>query len=229
MISIAIPAFNEGKNIKKTATDLIEEFSHANIPLELVLVDNGSRDNTALILKDLALRYDLIKAVKIDVNEGYGWGIINGLKLCTGSYVGYMGADGQITPKDAVSVSRKLLSGDFDLCKVRRTIRNDGPFRIFLSKSFNMMFSFLFGISTDDVNGSPKIMRRSCYKKMKLESKDWFIDAEIMIKAARNGMRIGEVDVEFKERRAGKSNVSPATVIEFLKNLLKYKLRLGND
>ncbi|MCJ7444964.1 MAG: glycosyltransferase family 2 protein [Methanotrichaceae archaeon] len=223
-VSLAIPAYNEEHNIARTALGLIDEFERANIPMELVLVDNGSRDNTPLILGDLAKRYPQIKAVWIAVNEGFGWGIINGLKKCEGNYIGFLGADGQIAPEDVVRVVQKLLSENLDLCKVNRTIRNDGLIRIFLSKSFNLLIFLLYGISSRDINGSPKIMRRDCYDKLNLTSKDWFIDSEIMIQASSYGFKIGEVDTEFKNRLQGKSHVKATTIIEFLINLIRYKM-----
>jgi glycosyltransferase involved in cell wall biosynthesis len=222
-VSLVIPAYNEEKNIELAALGLIGEFNHANIPLELVLVDNGSHDNTASILDNLKQKYPQIKTVTIKVNEGFGWGITNGLKLCKGDYVGYLGADSQIDSKDVVKVAQKLESEGLDLCKVDRVRRNDGLIRIILSKYFNILFFVLYQVPIGDVNGSPKIMKYACYKKLNLISKDWFIDAETMIKAAKYDFKVGKVNVEFKKRDQGSSHVKFGTILEFMKNLIRYK------
>lgn len=222
---MVIPCYNEEKNIGKEATELVNELTSSNIDFELILVDNGSYDDTARILNDLAKRCPQIKVVTVKKNEGYGWGIINGLKNCNGSYVGFLCADGQISPKDVIKVFKKLKSEDLDLCKVRRIKRYDGLYRLFLSKSYNFLFKFFFPVPTNDVNGTPKIMKYNCYNKLNISSKDWFIDTEIMIKAKIFGFKIGEVPVEFKKREKGKSNIKFTIVFEFIRNLIRYKLR----
>lgn len=224
-LSLVIPCYNEEENIEKVAIQLVNELTSSNINFELILVDNGSYDNTARILNDLTKRYSQIKIVTIRKNEGYGWGIINGLKNCTGNYVGFLCADGQISPKDVIAVFRKLKSEDLDLCKVKRMKRYDGLYRLFLSKSYNFLFQFFCPVSTNDVNGTPKIMKYNCYEKLNISSKDWFIDAEIIIKAESSGFKIDEVPAEFRKRKRGKSNVRFTIIFEFLKNLIKYKLR----
>jgi len=224
-LSLVIPCYNEEKNIGKEATELVNELTSSNIDFELILVDNGSYDDTARILNDLAKRCPQIKVVTVKKNEGYGWGIINGLKNCNGSYVGFLCADGQISPKDVIKVFKKLKSEDLDLCKVRRIKRYDGLYRLFLSKSYNFLFKFFFPVPTNDVNGTPKIMKYNCYNKLNISSKDWFIDTEIMIKAKIFGFKIGEVPVEFKKREKGKSNIKFTIVFEFIRNLIRYKLR----
>ena len=224
-LSLVIPCYNEEEGIEKVATQLVNELTNSEVNFELILVDNGSYDNTARILHDLADRYSQIKVVTVRKNEGYGWGIINGLKKCEGKYVGFLCGDGQISPRDVVTVFRELKSEDLDLCKVKRVKRYDGFYRLFLTKSYNFLFQFFCPVSTSDVNGTPKIMRSHCYEKLGISSKDWFIDAEIMIKAKSLGFKIGEIPVEFKKREEGTSNVKFTTVFEFIKNLVKYRLR----
>lgn len=224
-LSLVIPCYNEEGNIEKEAIQLVNELTSSNVNFELVLVDNGSYDNTARILNDLAKRYTQITIVTIKNNEGYGWGIINGLKKCNGRYIGFLCADGQISPKDVFKVFRKLELEDLDLCKVKRVKRYDGFNRLFLSKTYNFLFHFFCSVSTNDVNGTPKIMKYDCYEKLDISSKDWFIDTEIIIKAESFGFKIGDVPVEFKKREKGKSNVKFTIIFEFLRNLIRYKLR----
>lgn len=222
-LSLVIPAYNEEECIENTVSELINEFMSTDAHLELVLVNNGSNDNTSKILKNLEKLYSDVKVVTIGVNEGFGWGVINGLRNAHGDYVGYIGADGQISARDTVRVFERLKSKNLDLCKSRRIKREDGVLRFFLSKSFNMLFYILYHVSVNDVNGTPKIMKYECYKRLDLESKDWFIDAELLIKSATLGFEMGDVDVIFKKRNRGKSNVKANTIFEFIKNLIKYK------
>jgi len=85
------------------------------------------------------------------------------------------------------------------------------------------LFRLLFGLRIHDVNSKPKIIRRSKYELLHLESNDWFADAEIMIRAQQNGLTIGEVPVHFVSNDVRASFVRPSAIIEFTSNLLKYR------
>ena len=96
-----------------------------------------------------------------------------------------------------------------------------------LSSTYNFLFLVAFNVKTMDVNGSPKILRRECLTKIGPVSKDWFIDAEIMIKAKHLKLKVGEVAVEFLHREQGRSHVEFTTILEFAKNMFNYKLGRG--
>ena len=97
-----------------------------DIDYELILVDNGSTDKTAQILLKLQEDNPRIKTVSVAVNQGYGWGIINGLRVAQGECIGYLGGDEQVKPEDVVLVYRKLVDEELDVCKTLRIVRFDG-------------------------------------------------------------------------------------------------------
>lgn len=223
-LALVIPAYNEEGCIERTAKELINEFIGANINMELILVDNGSRDNTPKILKILEKQFTrYIKVITVNENEGFGWGVIKGLGAANAKYVGFMGADGQVSARDALKIFKVLESHDIDLCKSKRIKREDGMYRFLQSKLFNSLFYLLYHASVRDVNGTPKIMKYESYKKLDLKSKDWFIDAEILIKATSLKFKMEEIDVVFEKRCVGKSNVKATTILEFLRNLIEYR------
>lgn len=223
-LSLVIPLYNEEDGLRKMALDMLAEFRRSAVRCELVLVNNGSRDGTGDILKQLAQEFREIRVVHVPVNLGYGWGIICGLRAATGPILGFMCGDGQIMPEDVVRVHRQLVEHNLDLCKVVRVVRTDGLQRKVMSLVYNILFRGLFGLRSQDINGTPKLMRHGCYEALSLMSKDWFIDAEAMIKASRRGYRIGEVPVEFHPRENGHSHVKLTTALEFLKNMVRYRI-----
>jgi glycosyltransferase involved in cell wall biosynthesis len=224
-LTLVLPFFNEEASARETISALIAELGQSERTFELVLVDNGSRDATGAILKSFADQHPWVRVATVEVNQGYGWGVICGLQQTTSPYVGFMCGDGQIAPADVVRVYRRLVREDLDLCKVVRVARHDGWKRKTMSRIYNFLFSVLFPTSSRDINGTPKLMRRRCYEELGLRSKDWFIDAEIMIKAAEMKYRIGEVDAEFRPRAGGESKVRLTTAIEFLWNMIRYRVR----
>ena len=96
--SIVIPCYNESENI----LDLVSVIK--KIPkkykAEFILVENGSMDNSRDIFEELDIDNKYIRKVYVDVNQGYGYGIIQGLKVAKGDYVGWLHADLQYNPLD---------------------------------------------------------------------------------------------------------------------------------
>ncbi len=225
MLSLVLPMYNEAANAKKVTQELLQELTKEDIQHELIVVDNGSSDGTGRILAQLSQEYPTIKVVKVTKNQGYGWGIINGLHWASGDYLGFMGADGQIDPKDVTRVFREALEKNYHLCKVNRYYREDGLIRKVVSHIFNKLFVYTFKVNVGDINGSPKIMTRLCYEKLALSSKDWFLDAEVMLKAHDLSVTMGEVPVVFRRRNGGHSSVRLKTLWEFLRNMVAYRKR----
>ena len=113
-----------------------------------------------------------------------------------------------------------------DLAKTYRAKRNDGSYRRLISVVYNILFKILFpGINAWDMNSKPKIMKKEFYEKINLESNGWFIDAEIMILARRMNVKIGEIETVFHSMDSRPSFVKPLSIIEFLGNLISYRIK----
>lgn len=224
-LSIAIPCYNEEKNVRKVSVGLTKELEKNNIDYELILVDNGSRDNTQSIIRELKKKNPKIKLVVVEKNQGYGWGITRGLEKATGKYVGILDSDNQVSPRDVFEVFNKMKTENLDICKARRVIREDGLKRKIESLGYDMLLSLLFFRWIRDINSKPKLMRRECYRSLGITSRDWFIDSEVMIKSHEKKYKIGEFPVCFRKRKHGKSNVNFNVIGEFLKNIIKFRFK----
>lgn len=225
MISLVIPCYNEASSVRGTATHIVDAFRARGIPLELVLVDNGSSDGTGAVIDELVAEGLPIVKVTVEVNRGYGHGILSGLASVTGDQVGFLCADSQVEAGDVVRVAEiAMASKSPRLVKVRRRFRMDGLRRKIISISYNGLANLMFGgLHSIDINGNPKIMPREYLQRMQLRSEDWFLDPEVMIKAKRLGLPVYEFNVLGQMRAEGFSHVRTSTLWEFLKNLLKYR------
>ena len=135
-LSLVIPFFNEAENIERVVNGLVNSFEKSSIGYELVLVNNGSIDESPQILENLAEeKPENIKVVHVPVNQGYGWGIMNGLKIASAEYVGFMCGDAQIKPEDVVAVYRLIEQENCDLAKVKRVSRDYSLWRKIISLS----------------------------------------------------------------------------------------------
>ena len=108
-LSLTIPCYNEEASIGETAPALVRAFEEAGVVLELVLVDNGSTDNTSQVLDDMIA--DGLPATKVSIatNTGYSPGIIRGLEACTAPIIGFV-MFSVFSATGLVSSSRKLQS-----------------------------------------------------------------------------------------------------------------------
>src|SRR3989338_2547207 len=226
-LSLVIPLYNEQKNISLVINPLIEALNSSQINYELILVNNGSLDSTPQLLNGLAKEHSNIKIVNIIKNQGYGWAIMSGLQQAEGSLIGYMCGDGQVKPEDSIKVFKEVVSKKVGLVKVSRVLRRDGIKRKIISKLYNALMQIMFDIKIQDVNGTPKIFRKELLDTFKLKSRDWFIDAEIIIKSKILKLKILDVPIEFLARKNGKSNVHILAIFEFLKNICIYKFGSG--
>jgi glycosyltransferase involved in cell wall biosynthesis len=228
-LSLVIPCYNEQDVIHNTVLHLVETFQAKKVNLELVLVDNGSGDQTGEIIDGMIKEGFPIVKQRVDINEGYGHGVLFGLKAARGRLVGFICADEQVEAHDVFRVydiaahARKPM-----LVKVRRRFRMDGLIRKTISVTYNILTTLLFfGLGSIDINGNPKIMPREYLERMNLHSKDWFLDAEVMIKAKRLGLPIYEFNVIAQMREGGVSHVHSSTCWEFVVNLMKYRFSIG--
>lgn len=97
-LSIVVPCYNEEQNIPLILNRFGEIIEREDI--EIILVDNGSTDDSAIVLAELLPKYPFARTIRVEVNQGYGYGILQGLKKCRGEYIGWTHADMQTDPAD---------------------------------------------------------------------------------------------------------------------------------
>lgn len=229
-VQVAILSYNEAKNFPDVVKDVIAGLSQLpEVEPRIVIVDNGSVDNTQEVIAALKQKYAMVDSVRVAKNLGYGYGIKQGLAALDGDIVGYMWGDNQFDASIVADLVAKFLADPHILmAKTNRVKRYDGKQRLYVSKFYQLIFRILYGSFTEDINSGPKLFRAEFLKELlPLRSNDWFIDAEIMIKTSRkiNKSAIVELPIEFNERKFGKSNVRLKDCFQFLFNLIQYRFK----
>lgn len=224
-LSVVIPAHNESENLKILLPRL--RTSLANIRSQIVIVDNASNDDTGAVLdflKGSMPNLDIIKEPCL----GYGRTVIMGLKNAHGKVIAIMRADNQEKPEDLVRMYKYLQMSGLEFCKAIRKnrLREEGITRVIVSAVYNTLFGWFFCVDAKDINASPKIFTKKFYAQLKPESADWFIDAEMVIKARKLGYEIGEMEILYSPRLNGRSNVRFVHILEFLRNMWRWHRRV---
>lgn len=228
-LSLCLLCYNEEKNVSRVIKNLTEIFVKNKINFEIVAVSNASKDKTLELLKQIKKKNRYLRIVNTKEQIGYGYAVRVGLQACNGKFIGYTDGDDQVSAENIFKVYRKISSdSSINLCKGHRILREDKLIRIIISKIYNILFRLLFNIKVGDINAVPKIMKIEDYNSIKLVQNDWFIDAEIILKIAAQNKKISKVPIVYEKREWGYSNVNWKTNFEFLKNILKYKIKKSN-
>ncbi|MCP4229925.1 MAG: glycosyltransferase family 2 protein [bacterium] len=216
-ISAVIPAFNEAGNI----APLCREFNLVlkdNYPeYEIVVVDDGSSDQTASILKKLQGEIANLRVITHKSNQGYGKSLRDGFDAAAMDYIFYTDGDNQFDIEELTKFPPLLDEADAVLGY--RIKRAEGVFRHFTSRCYNILVSILFGLRVRDIDCSFKLFPASYIPRLKLKSDKFFIDTELIIKMKNAGARFAELGVTHKKRHYGRTTVSPIHVFTTLYEL----------
>jgi Glycosyltransferases involved in cell wall biogenesis len=229
-LSVVMLCYGAGQRVYGLVEKTIKLLEN-NVPSwEIILVGNyfekNQDDNTPDVVKDIASKDTRIKAVVLSKEGMMGWDARTGLRRATGRYICLIDGDEQAPSEDIIRVYEKIKDEGLDLVKPYRIIRHDGMARKILSFFYNLIFKMMFpGFHAQDINSKPKIMTRQAYEKMCLESNDWFLDAEMMIQVRRLKLRVGEIPTNFYKCEYRQSFVRFGAIFEFVKNLIRYRIR----
>jgi glycosyltransferase involved in cell wall biosynthesis len=163
--------------------------------------------------------------VTVEVNQGYGHGILTGIDRTRGEWVGFVAADGQVDAEDVARLFDAALSAQGDVvAKVRRRFRMDGQLRRLISICYNLYVYALYpGLGSLDVNGSPRLLKRDLLLKMDIQARNWLFDPEMLIKAYHMDVGVLELNVFSRMRCGGVSQVRVGTCFEFFWNFLRFR------
>ena len=204
-LSIVVPCYNEAENIPL----ILERFSEVikRTDVEVVLVDNGSTDNSAQVLEKLLPNYCFARTTKVEVNQGYGYGIIQGLKVCIGDFIGWTHADMQTDPADLIKALEIIEKNGNDKNLYVKGNRKGRPaFDQFFTSGMSLFETVYMGVKLYDVNAQPNVFSREFFESWQNPPKDFALDLYVLYMAQKAGLKIERFDVVFPERLHGESH-----------------------
>ncbi|MBI4405048.1 MAG: glycosyltransferase family 2 protein [Deltaproteobacteria bacterium] len=211
-LSLVIPVYNEVGNILPLVKAIAEKRSQPLIcPYELVLVNNGSYDESAKELEQARQDQSWIRIITLNKNVGYGGGIQKGLEAASSkaTHIGWIPADRQYSIEDLQKVWDQTLKQPFAVHKGNRTVRMDGKQTRFVSSVYTGLTRRILGVNIVDINGLPKIFPSSFIKQIDFPLSHTFtLDGQLMLAAKLKKFPIFEHPVTFYARRAGVSSWS---------------------
>jgi glycosyltransferase involved in cell wall biosynthesis len=228
-LSVIIPCYNEAENIPL----ILAEYGKlvASDDLEIILVNNGSTDNSASVLAELAPKYPFLKVVTVPVNQGYGFGILSGLRSAQSEYIGWTHGDMQTPPKDVLRALGIINanSGQTDL--YLKGTRHGRPLADNIITWGMTVFEFLcFGLWLDNINAQPNIFHRSFFERWQNPPTDFSLDLYAFYRAKKEKLKIIRFPVYFLKRIHGESNWNKNFWSKWkaIKRAMSYSLKLRN-
>ena len=207
-LSVIIPARNEAENLPKCITEICEELITNSVTYEILVIDDGSTDNTAEVINNINKDFESVIYIKNNNENGFGRAIRLGLEHFSGDAVAIMMADRSDSPKDLVEYWKVLNSGvecAFGSRFIQGSKIYDYPkLKLLMNRIVNIMIKYAFNIKCNDVTNAFKMYKREVIEGCKpFISPHFNLTVEIPLKAVIRGFSWKVVPISWKNRTKG--------------------------
>ena len=230
-LTIIVPCYNESKNIPL----ILEKFSSVinRDDIEVLLMNNGSTDNSEIVLSEIVPNYSFARVVNVKVNQGYGFGITSGLNEAKGEFIGYTHADMQTDPADVLKALEIIeQQNNPKNCYVKGDRKGRAIFDQFFTMGMSAFESMYLCKKLWDINAQPNIFHKNFFETIKEDCpKDFSLDLYFLYTAQKRGVNIIRFDVIFPERLHGESswNDGLASKWKFIKRTIDFSMKLKKE
>ncbi|MEM7825139.1 MAG: glycosyltransferase family 2 protein [Candidatus Aenigmatarchaeota archaeon] len=211
-ISVFFPAYNEAENIESTVFKALEFLPKIAASFEVIVVDDGSSDQTAKIVEKIVASNKNVRLIKHSRNLGYGAALKTGLYSSRFPLIAFTDADGQFNINQLVKFLPKIKY--CDLVVGYRIKRADKFIRILNAKAWGFLIRVLFGLRVKDIDCGFKLIKKDVIEKIsRLESDGALVSAELLVQAKKAGFKICEVGIDHFPRKKGQQTGANVRVI----------------
>jgi glycosyltransferase involved in cell wall biosynthesis len=217
-VSIVLPAHNEEENIERVVRDALSVVSRLADDHEVIVVDDGSADRTADIVRGIAREGRAVRLLQHPTNRGYGAAVWTGLSNCRCDLAFFTDADDQFELQEL----EKFVpyAPCYEAVVGYRARREDKPHRYLLAKGWGLLVSCSLGVRVRDLNCAFKLFHTDRLRRIDLYSTGALINGELLARLIRGGARIIELPVQHRPRVHGEqSGDRPSVILRALREL----------
>jgi glycosyltransferase involved in cell wall biosynthesis len=224
-ISVFFPCYNEQASVARVAQQAVRVLEGLGADYEVIIVDDGSADETGRIADEIATDNDRIRVIHHEHNLGYGAALQSGFRAARKELVFYTDGDGQFDVNEMPALLP--LMDDYDIVSCYRMNRQDNVIRKINGWLWTKVTGLVFSLKVRDVDCAFKLYRRSIFDRIKMESTGALIDTEILARAVRKGYTITQKGVHHYPRTAGRqTGASLRVVLRAFKELWQLRGRI---
>lgn len=212
-LSVFLPAYNEEDSITSTVEDVIKVLEGLEIEWEVLVINDGSKDKTAEVVKGLKEKYPNVHLINHEVNKGYGHTLKTGFANAKYPWVAFVDSDGQFD----FSEIRKLIekTDEADVILGYRLNRADPLERRIFTWGWKMLALILLGLNVRDYSCGFKLVKKKVIEDISpIESEEKVTQIEMLIKAQKKGYKFAEVGVHHYPRIAGVATGANLAVVQ---------------
>ena len=232
---LIVPAYNESKNLPllvQRASDAATKAGLTSNDFQFVIVNNGSKDDSETVLKELSAGplAAWFRVVNVIVNQGYGYGVLQGLKSTHAPVIGWSHADMQCDPTDAIKAF-KILNSHSNTKLFVKGARSGRDWKDrFVSRVFETFSQTILGLKVYEMNAQPKVFRRILLESMANPPFNFAFDMYVLYQAQKQGYEIQTIPVLYPPRIHGVSNWASNFFSRYktILNMIKYMFELKN-
>jgi glycosyltransferase involved in cell wall biosynthesis len=227
-ISVFFPCYNEQDNVARVAEQAVGVLEQLDADYEIIIVNDGSRDDTGKVAEGLAAGNDRIKVINHQTNLGYGAALQSGFKAAGKELVFYTDGDGQFDMSEMPPLLEFM--GQYDIVSCYRLNRQDNLVRRINAWCWTKLVCFLFGMNIRDIDCAFKLYKREFFDNIKLVSTGALIDAEVLARAVRKGYRVVQKGVHHYPRTAGaQTGANPRVILRAFRELFVLWRQIRQD
>jgi dolichol-phosphate mannosyltransferase len=234
MLSLVIPVYNEEESLIPLHAEILAVVQGEGLEVEVILIDDGSRDGSWTIIQELARQHPKVRGVRFRRNFGKAAALSAGFRAARGDIILTMDADLQDDPAEiprflaalaqGQETSGQKRAGPLDVVSGWKRTRHDPWHKVWPSRVFNWMVSWLTGTRLHDHNCGMKCYRAEVFKEIKLYGE---LHRFIPVLAAARGFRVGEIEINHRPRRFGHSKYGVRRFVKGFLDLLTVKFLTG--
>jgi glycosyltransferase involved in cell wall biosynthesis len=226
-LSYFFPAHNEAANLRGLVEEALATLPGLAERFEIVIVNDGSRDETPAIADELAATHPEVRAVHHPTNLGYGAALRSGFAAARFDRLAFTDGDRQFKVADLGRLIERFQADGADVVVGYRIKRADPLVRTVYARLYRFANRVWFGLKVRDVDCACKLFARSSLEGVNVESGGAFFSAELLIKLRARGRRIAEVGVPHYPRTAGSpTGARPSVVLRAVRDFWALRLRL---
>jgi dolichol-phosphate mannosyltransferase len=223
MLSIVIPVYNESESLEALHAELAEVAKAESYEMEIIFVDDGSRDDSWQLVRKLAKIDARVRGIRFRRNFGKAAALSAGFADARGEIVMTLDADLQDDPHEIPRFLAKM-NENLDVVSGWKRVRHDPWHKVYPSRVFNAMVSWLTGVKLHDHNCGMKSYRREIFDEVQLYGE---LHRFVPVLAAARGYRVGEIEIAHRARKFGRSKYGVARFVKGFLDLLTVKFLTG--
>lgn len=222
--SLIIPCYNESKALPELISRA--DFVATKAKGEIIIVNNGSTDETEAVLNRILVDYARVRSVHVSKNQGYGYGILAGLAEAKAPIIGWTHADLQADPIDVLRALEVFESSGKTFVKGKRYGRSFGD--KFFTFGMSVFETLLLRTKVSDINAQPTLFSRELFDSWQNAPWDFALDLYAYYTAQQQKYRVRKIPVLFLGRKFGHSswNFGMKTRWKFISRTIRYSVKL---